>query len=104
MLLVEIFHWAQSELKHIRVTDAQCSSHAGSYEQLMYGLVVRKLAQAYGLRDITWEQAIRMNPSGGMIGYEATCPRLHKYLKRCKSFRLLAIFIMLWDFYIRRTV
>ena len=46
MLLIEIFHWAQSELKRIRVTDAQCSSHAGSYEQLMYGLVVQKLAHA----------------------------------------------------------
>ena len=87
-----IFHWAQSEVKRIRVTDAQCSSHAGSYKQLMYGLVVQKLAQVYGSRDITWEQAVPMNPSGGMIGYGATYLRLHKYLKRCKSFRLHAIF------------
>ena len=92
MLLIEIFHWVQSELRRIRVTDAQCSSHAGSYEQLMYGSVVQKLAQVYGLGDVTREQAIRMNPSGGMIRYGATCTRPHKYLKRCKSFRLHAIF------------
>ena len=68
MLLVEIFHWAQSELKHIHVTNAQCSSHAGSYnsEQFMDGLVVQKLVQVYGLKDLMWEQAIHMNPSSGM--------------------------------------
>ena len=45
-----------------------------------------------------------MNPSGGIIGYGATCPRLHKYLKRCKSFRLHAIFHDAMGFYTRRTV
>ena len=41
---------------------------AGSYnsEQFMDGLVVQTLAQVYGLRDLMWEQAIHMNPSGGM--------------------------------------
>ena len=33
-----------------------------------------------------------MNPTGGMTGDGATCPRLHKYLKCCKPFRLHAIF------------
>ena len=58
----------------------------------MYGLVVQKLGQVYGLGDVAWEQAIPMNPSDGMIGYGATCTRLHKYLKHCESFCLHAIF------------
>ena len=63
-----------------------------SYEQLMYGFVVQTIAALNGVNDLTWQHAIDMNPSGGLIGYGDTCPRLHKFLKHCKVCQIHAIF------------
>ena len=82
MRLVEIYRWAHAE----------CNLPKGSYERLMYGFVVQKLGELYGIKDLTWEHAIEMNPSGGMIGYGDSCPWLHKFLKRCKVCQVHAIF------------
>ena len=66
-----------------------CTTHDGSDEQLMYGLVVQKLSEHYDIENITWEKAIR---AGGMIGYGNSNPILHTMLKRCKVCRTHAIF------------
>ena len=90
MSFINIYQWALQELKNLR--RSQCISHDGSDEQVLYGLVVQKLAEFYNIENITWETAIRANRSGGTIGYGDACPRLHKCLKRCKVCRVHAIF------------
>ena len=96
MSFISIYHWATNKLKHVRGfrCDDETSTipHDGTDEQLLYGLVVQKLAEFYNIEAITWETVIRQNRSEGMIGNGQSNPRLHLLLKQCKVCQVHAIF------------
>ena len=85
MELTKIYRWACAKSE-------RCRQSEYSYEQRMFGFVVQTIAEMYGVNELSWQKAIEMNPSGGLIGYGDRCTRLHNVLKRCKVCQIHAVF------------